>query len=87
VKLIAWTPLNPGCSSLEANSHSAGQKDSSRVMGFDGLLCSQDPATVPYPELDEFSPHPHIVFKILVYFNNIPHPPLTSSGITSIGSL
>jgi hypothetical protein len=37
------------------------------------LLCSQEPATGPYPEADESSPHPHILFlfkiccKILLF--------------------
>jgi hypothetical protein len=26
------------------------------------LLCSQQPATVPYPEPDESSPHPPTIF-------------------------
>jgi hypothetical protein len=28
----------------------------------EALSCSQEPATGPYPELDEFSAYPHIYF-------------------------
>jgi hypothetical protein len=32
-------------------------------MELEGLLsCSQDPTTGPYPEVDESSPHPPILF-------------------------
>jgi hypothetical protein len=38
----------------------------------DSFPCSQEPASLPYPESDEFSPHPLIsVIYILILFSNL----------------
>jgi hypothetical protein len=36
------------------------------------LLCSQGPATLPWPDPDEFSTNPYTLFPQDTHFNNIP---------------
>jgi hypothetical protein len=46
----------------------------------DSLSCSQEPATCPYPEPDESSPHTHTPYFPKIHFNIIilPSTPLSS---------